>query len=307
MKNSRNKIAVVTGAAGFVGSHLVERLLQDGWTVRGCCRPSPRVATNLGQLAGHDRWLLDERDLLEVAADEQLFHEATVIFHLASFTDQILSKERPEEVINNNLQGMTRVLEAARLSGCKVVFASSAAVYGRADWPTSEEQPCAPLDPYGLSKQLCEDLLFFWGKHFQLEVLALRIFNGYGPRNSSAGVFGHFMTQLRAGKPLCITGDGSARRDFIFVDDIVEALLAGALSDLSGEAFNVGSGTLRTVKELAELLGAPIEYGPPRSGEPPVYCADIGKIKRDLNWSPKVSLEDGVVRSLAALKKSFND
>lgn len=290
--------ALITGGAGFIGSHLVERLLAEGHRVRVIGRPSVKFDKNLAAVLHHDNIIIDQRNLLDIPSEDTIFQGVNMVFHLASFTDQIASKKKPEMFINANTQTLTKVLEAARIHHFKIIYTSSAAVYGKAQWPTSEDQPAKPIDPYGVSKWLGELILQSWNKFYNIPYLSFRIFNGYGPRMSGVGVFGVFLKKIMEGKPITITGDGSAQRDFIYIDDIVDALLSGAQNSKSGLTYNIGTGILRTVKELATILGADIEYIAPRLEEPPVYCADISKIKHDLGWSPKISLEEGVKKTL---------
>jgi UDP-glucose 4-epimerase len=289
---------LVTGGAGFIGSHLVEALLGEGHKVRIVGRPSVKFDTNLVYVQGHKNLQIDQRDLLSIQAGDVIFKDVNVVFHLASYTDHMLSQQKPEMFININTQILTRILEGARISGFRIIYTSSASVYGKAKWPTNENQPAQPINGYGLSKWIGELLLQYWNKFYGIPFLSFRIFNGYGLRSSESGVFGIFLKNIMEGKPIPVTGDGSARRDFIYVDDIVDALICGASSEKSGIVYNVGTGVLRTVKELATLLEGEIKYIPLRSEEPPVYCADISRIQNDLGWNPKISLEEGVRKTL---------
>jgi len=297
MEGEKNT-ALVTGGAGFIGSHLTERLLRQGYIVRVIGRSGVRSTRNLAHLTGHPNLKIIQRNLLRLTPEDAVFKGVDVIFHLAAFTDHVASQSTPELFIDTNTQMLTRVLAAARIHGCKIIYTSSAAVYGEAAWPTREDHPPQPLNAYGLSKWIGELLLDHWHVIYAIPYLTFRIFNGYGPRNSTAGVFGIFLKKTLEGKSLTITGDGNAQRDFVYIDDIVAALVRGAESDADGAAYNVGTGILRPVLDMATLLGGKLEYIPPRAEEPPVYCADISKIKKELGWTPHVTLEEGVRKTL---------
>ncbi len=301
------KIAVVTGAAGYLGSHTVEGLLARGYTVRGVDLAGASGSENLRACVEHPTFSLVECDLMDIPAADPVFADADFIFQCAAITDPALSMREPERIVTANLMTTLRCLEAARHGGkAKVIYPSSAAVYGVAQWPTREDHPVDTSHPYGFSKWMGEQAVLHWHRTFGVPGIVFRIFNGYGPRDLSPGVVGRFLKCRHAGEPIRILGDGSARRDFIYVGDIVDAFILGAESDKSGEIYNLASGSTRTVRELAELIGCAIEYGPARPGEPEVICADIAKIKHDLSWEPKVSLETGIAAALAYADGDFS-
>jgi len=192
-------------------------------------------------------------------------------------------------------------LEAARHYGVKkVIYPSSAAVYGIAEAPTREDFPISPQNAYGMSKEMAEIAFRRWDTIYGVSSVCFRIFNGYGPRAAKSGVVGVFLEKKLKGEPIGILGDGGAERDFIYVSDIVDAFLLSTNTEGSG-LYNLGSGVTRTVKELATLIGGPIDYGPAREGEPPVILADISSVQRDLGWRPTVSLEQGITNVLDSL------
>jgi UDP-glucose 4-epimerase len=196
------------------------------------------------------------------------------------------------------------VLEAARHAGVrKVLYAASSSCYGLATVPTREDHPIAPQYPYALSKYLGELATFHWHKVYRLPVNSIRIFNAYGTRSRTSGaygaVFGVFLRQKLAGKPFTVVGDGTQRRDFLYVTDVATAFLRAAESDHTGEVWNLGAGDPQSVNRLVELLGGDVVHLPKRPGEPDCTWADTTKISRELEWAPRISFEEGVKRVLA--------
>ncbi|KIL97785.1 UDP-glucose 4-epimerase [Paramagnetospirillum magnetotacticum MS-1] len=292
-------VALVTGAAGFLGSHTIEALLAQGHRVRGLDLPGARFEDSLGALLDHPGLSLDKRDLLDIPADDPIFAGVDVIYHCAGIADHVPSLQVPERYMQANVMAVVRVLEAARHHKVrKVINASSAAVYGIAAAPTAEDHPINPVNPYGLTKWMAEEACAHWSKVFGVATLSFRIFNCYGPRATASGPIGFFLKKAAAGEALTVTGDGTQERDFIHVSDVVAAFLAGAASEKSSAAYNLGSGRPETVNRLAELVGGAITYIPARPGEPKVILADTTRIRAELGWEPKVSLAAGI----AALK-----
>ena len=242
-----------------------------------------------------------EADVADQAAVRDAVKGVDRIFHLAARADVVPSIQEPEAYFRSNVDGTFAVLEAARRFDVRrLVYVASSSCYGIPDtYPTPETTPTDPQYPYALTKMLGEQLVLHWAKVYGLPAVSVRFFNVYGPRSRTSGtygaVFGVFLAQLLAGKPLTIVGDGEQTRDFTFVSDVVDALLAVAASDRIGDVYNVGSGKPVSVNELVRHLGAPATvHIPKRPGEPDCTWADIGKIKRDLGWQPKVSFADGV-------------
>ena len=205
--------------------------------------------------------------------------------------------------MDTNVQGTVRVLECARQARVeKFVYAASSSCYGLAAVPTREDHPIDPQYPYALSKYQGEQAAFHWHQVYGLPVNSICIFNAYGPRVRTTGVygavFGVFFRQKLAGKPFTVVGDGTQRRDFIYVTDVAQAFLAAARTPISGERFNVGAGNPQSVNRLIELLGGDVVYVPKRPGEPDCTFADIAKIVAQLGWKPVVPFEDGVRRML---------
>ncbi len=299
-------IAVVTGGAGFIGSHMVDLLLERGFAVRVIDSLVGGRERNLAHLADNPDLACEWRDIRRVAEDDPLFGDARYVIHFAGIGDIIPSIEHPTEYMDVNVQGTVRILEAARAAGVeKLVYAASSSCYGLADTPTAEDHPIAPQYPYGLSKYQGEQVCFHWHKIYGLAVNSIRIFNAYGTRSRTSGaygaVFGVFLKQKLEGKPFTVVGDGIQRRDFLYVTDVVGAFLAAAETERVGEVWNLGAGDPQSVNRLVELLGGEVVYIPKRPGEPDCTWADIAKITSELGWKPKVSFEQGVEKILAEI------
>ncbi len=299
--------AVVTGGAGFIGSHLVDRLLEDGHEVVVLDNFSTGRPQNLAHAKDNPRLSLHQADVCDHERIAPHFKGADWVFHLAALADIVPSIERPTDYFRANVTGTESVLEAARAAKVKrFVYAASSSCYGiPAAYPTPETAPVLPQYPYALTKRLGEELVLHWGQVYGLPVVSTRFFNVYGPRSRTSGtygaVFGVFLAQKIHGKPYTVVGDGSQTRDFTFATDVASALVKAAGSDTRGEIFNVGSGHTYSVNRLVELLGGPVAYIPKRPGEPDCTFADISKIRRVLGWEPRVPLEEGVKRMLERL------
>ena len=299
-------LAVVTGGAGFIGSHMVDLLLAEGFRVHVIDNLVGGRLQNLEQHKDEPRLKVDERDVRSLSPDDSLFAGATYVLHFAGIGDIVPSIERPIDYMSTNVMGAIHALEAARHAGVrKFVYAASSSCYGLAPVPTREDAPIALEYPYALSKYQGEQAVFHWGRVYRMPVNCIRIFNAYGTRFRTSGaygsVFGVFLAQKANGKPFTRVGDGTQRRDWVYVTDIARAFYAAAITDKSQEIFNVGTGNPQTVNRLIELLGGEIVQLPKRPGEPDCTWADITKIKRELGWLPKVPLEDGVKIMLANL------
>ena len=292
---------LVTGGAGFIGSHLVDRLLAEGRSVRVLDSFVVGRRVNLKQHSDNPRLEIVEADVADKGAIMAASAGGERIFHLAARADIVPSIQEPEAYFRSNVDGTFSVLEAARRHGVKrFVYVASSSCYGiPAVYPTAETARADPRYPYALTKYLGEQLVMHWAQVYRLPAVSLRFFNVYGPRARTSGtygaVFGVFLAQLLAGEPLTIVGDGEQTRDFTFVSDVVDALITAAESDKIGEIYNVGSGGAVSVNELVRLLGSPPTVQiPKRPGEPDCTWADISKIRRDLGWEPKVSFAEGV-------------
>lgn len=301
---SPRKSAIVTGAAGFIGSHMVDLLLSHGYRVRGIDNLVGGREANLAQHTSNPDFEFAASDIRAYQPGDPLFAGADCVFHFAGIGDIVPSIENPLEYMSANVQGTVHMLECARAAGVrKFVYAASSSCYGLAATPTREDHPIAPQYPYALSKYQGEQAVFHWHKVYRLPVNSIRIFNAYGTRSRTSGaygaVFGVFLKQKLAGKPFTVVGDGTQRRDFLYVTDVAEAFRLAGETDRVGEFWNLGAGNPQSVNRLVELLGGTVTRIPKRPGEPDCTWADIAKITRELNWHPKVSFEEGVARILA--------
>ncbi|MBM3835534.1 MAG: NAD-dependent epimerase/dehydratase family protein [Verrucomicrobia bacterium] len=303
--NGRRKLALVTGAAGFIGSHMVDVLRENDCQVRGIDNLVGGRTRNLEHRKSDPGFCLEIRDLRETKPDDKLFRDVDYVFHFAGIGDIVPSIDRPTEYMSANVLGTVHALEAARHNSIKkFVYAASSSCYGVAlELPTTENAPIAPQYPYALSKWQGEQAVLHWGQVYKMPVISLRIFNAYGPRSRTTGaygaVFGVFLAQKLAGKPFTVVGDGNQRRDFVFVRDIARAFQMAAESDGVGGIYNLGAGNPQTVNRLVELLGGhEVVHLPKRPGEPDCTWADISKIRRHLGWEPRVPFEDGVATML---------
>lgn len=299
---------IVTGGAGFIGSHLVDRLISEGHDVLVLDNLSTGRTENLAQHSRHSRLRIEYVDIAEFKDIAPLFEGAEWVFHLAALADIVPSIQRPLEYHRANVDGTVAVLEASRLARVRrFVYAASSSCYGIPDqFPTPETADIRPVYPYALTKFLGEQIVLHWGQVYHLPVVSLRFFNVYGPRSRTSGsygaVFGVFLAQKLNGLPFTVVGDGNQTRDFTFVTDAVRAFVFAAESDLRNEVFNVGSGGTYSVNRLVELLGGLVVHIPKRPGEPDCTFADISKIRARLGWEPQVSFEEGVSRLLETIE-----
>ena len=294
-------LAVVTGGAGFIGSHMVDLLVEHGFRVHVIDTLVGGREANLAQHAASTEVVLEQRDIRACQPGEALFDNARYVFHFAGIGDIVPSIEQPLEYLSTNAQGTVQILECARRAGVqRLVYAASSSCYGLAETPTREDHPIAPQYPYALSKYQGEQAAFHWQRVYGLPVNSIRIFNAYGTRSRTSGaygaVFGVFLRQKLAGEPFTVVGDGTQRRDFVYVTDVAKAFFAAAVGDPIGQVWNLGSGNPQSVNRLVELLGGEKVHIPKRPGEPEVTFADISKLQRDLGWRPEVSFEQGVAR-----------
>ena len=299
---------IVTGASGFIGSHLVDALLADGHEVLGVDDLSTGRLKNLDAARKSGAFRFLEKNIRDLCKADLPFADCDWFFHLAGRADLVPSIVNPEDYFQVNVEGTFRALLLARELGVKrFLYAASSTCYGIPDtYPTPESAPCKPEHPYALTKLMGEEMVMHWHKVYQLPTLSLRLFNVYGPRSRTTGaygaVFGVFLKQKLAGVPFTVVGDGSQTRDFTFVSDVASAFLAAAKSDAQGEIFNVGSGHSYAVNRLVELLGGQKEFIPRRPGEPDCTFADTQKITSRIGWTPSIPLEEGVSRMMAVIE-----
>ncbi len=305
--------ALVIGGAGFIGSHLVERSLREGWSVRVLDNLSTGKRENLAPVAADVEVVV--ADVRHAERLRQEMRGCDVVFHQAAIVSVPYSVEHPDETLDVNLRGTLNVLEAAKGAGVKrVVMASSAAVYGDDPaLPKTESMLPSPIAPYGLEKLASEHYLAIWTKLFGLETVALRYFNVFGPRQdpSSAysGVISIFADRILRGAPITIFGDGEQFRDFVYVANVAEAnFLAATKAQASGRVYNIGCGERTSLNELAAILAricdrdvAPA-HAAVRAGDIRASLADIGRARAELGYEPRVGVEEGLRKLVASLR-----
>lgn len=295
--------ALVTGGAGFIGSHLVGELLDRGHAV-----------SVLDDLSTGQEMKLPEQATLHVGdvGDDDVVTpavaDADVVFHQAGLVSVDRSIAAPLASHATNVTGTLRVLEAAREHDTRVVLASSAAIYGSPTYtPIDEDHPLAPTSPYGLDKLAADQYTRLYHDLYDLETVSLRYFNVFGPRQTGgayAGVVSVFVEQALAGEPLTVHGDGSQTRDFVFIDDVVEANLCAASTDTVGRAYNVATGSGLTIGELAETIidvtqsSSDVVHVTPRAGDIDRSVADVSAARGDLGFEASVSLREGLERTV---------
>ena len=294
---------LVTGGSGFIGSHLVDRLLADGHEV-----------TIIDRSVKYENIDRNHKNLTIYTADiagdiGHLFKGIDVVFHLAALTRPQWSILHPYETFETNVGGTIKILEHCRDNKVKrIVFASSSNLYGEQyDYPTSENAVPNPMNPYALSKLQGEQMCEMFEKVYGLEWNAIRPFNAYGTRMPITGIYtsavATYINALKNDIPFVKFGDGNQRRDFIYIDDIVDQMILMAHSETKNTAFNCGSGTNTSINELfdliCKLMGKKIEPTVnPKQFEPSQTLADISKAKVLLDWSPKITLEEGLRRTI---------
>ena len=290
--------AVVTGGAGFIGSHLVDALLALGHEVTVLDNFSTGRAENLAHVISKIQ--MYECDISEAGTWTQLIQKGDWVFHLAALADIVPSIQQPGPYFRANVDGSFNLLQACTSAGvARFVYAASSSCYGIPDaYPTPESADIRPQYPYALTKRMGEELVMHWAQVYKLPAVSTRFFNVYGTRSRTSGTYGAvlgvFLAQKLGGKPFTVVGNGHQTRDFTYVTDIASALIAVAKSEKVGKIYNVGSGKSVSVNRLVELLGGEKIHIPKRPGEPDCTFADISAISQDLAWSPEVSIEEGV-------------
>ena len=294
--------SLVTGGAGFIGSHLVDALLGLDHDVIVLDNFSTGRAGNLEHVKNDIKFV--ECDISQSDGWSKLFRGVDWVFHLAALADIVPSIQDPTGYFCSNVDGTFNILQSARESEVgRFVYVASSSSYGLPNiFPTPETAEIDPQYPYALTKYLGEELVMHWAKVYELPALSLRFFNVYGPRSRTSGtygaVFGVFLAQKLANAPFTVVGDGSQTRDFTYVSDVVQSLITAAESSKSDAVYNVGSGATVSVNRLVELLGGEKVFIPKRPGEPDCTFADISKIKAELGWRPEVKIEQGVSQLL---------
>ncbi len=308
---------VVTGGAGFIGSHLCRALLRQGRSLRILDNFSAGTLENVARIQKQhpDRCEVYEQDIRELSELKKLFQEAGTVYHQAAITSVQKSVEDPLECNSVNVEGTLKVLVAARDAGVrKVIFASSTSVYGDSErLPKQEEMKPEPISPYAVTKYVGELYCKIFSEIHELPTLALRYFNVFGPKQDPkseyAAVVPRFITRILGGKSPIIYGDGEQSRDFVFVEDVVAANLLAAASDVRGTHLNIACGQAFSVNEVAmminDILGLELEpiYKPARLGDVRRSEADISQASKLIGFTPKFSLRNGLDQTVEWFQK----
>ena len=284
---------LVTGGAGFIGSHLSRKLFESGHKVTVLDNLSNGRKENIADLFQQPGFTFNQVDIRDSEQLSDNFYGIDWVFHLAGLADIVPSIEQPKDYYETNVNGTFNVLQAAREAGVsRFIYAASSSCYGIPEtYPTPESAKTKPQYPYALTKYMGEQLVMHWQQVYKMPSVCLRLFNVFGPNSRTTGaygaVFGVFLAQKINGKEFTVVGDGEQTRDFTYVSDVVKAFIKAAESNVKGEIFNVGSGGSYSINELVKLLGGEVKYISKRPGEPDCTFADTDKIKKQLGWQAK--------------------
>ncbi len=289
---------IITGGAGFIGSHLAESLAAKNKKVIVLDNLSTGRLDNIKRFKRSIKFI--KCDLSKKGNWIKEFSGKCYVFHLAALADIVPSIENPEKYFDANVRGTINVLEACKKAKIlKFIYSASSSCYGLSkNFPTKENEKINPIYPYALTKKLGEDLVVHWSKVYKIPFISLRLFNVYGTRSRTSGtygaMFGVFLAQKIFKQPFTIVGSGNQTRDFTYVSDVVTAILKSIESKETNEIFNVGSGATVSINRIVKLLGGKKVFIKKRPGEPDCTFADIKKIKRKIKWKPKISIEQGI-------------
>ena len=289
---------IVLGGAGFIGSHLCDLLVEKKYKIIVIDNLSTGRLSNVNHIKRKIRFI--KADISKEGKWQNEFKNAKYIFHLAALADIVPSIENPKKYFESNITGTLHVLEAAkRFKIKKIIYAASSSCYGiPKKYPTTENEKIDTRYPYAVTKYLAEEMIIYWSKIYNLKFISLRLFNVYGTRSRTSGtygaMFGVFLTQKLKKFPFTVVGSGKQKRDFTYVTDVTKAFFLSAISNVENEIFNVGSGNTVSVNKIVSLLKGDRVKIPKRPGEPNITFASIKKIKKRLNWYPKVKIEQGI-------------
>jgi len=296
---------LVTGCAGFIGSHLVDRLLQVGYKVVGidCFTdyyPTEIKKANISNALAHPNFILTKENILDIDRDN--FPQVDCVFHLAAQAGVRASWGRNFEIYaRNNIEATQGLLEFYKGREIqKFVYASSSSVYGEAELPMREDSLLKPVSPYGVTKLAAENLCYLYYRNYHVPVISLRYFTVYGPRQRPDMAIHRFVRAVLNDEEITVYGDGEQTRDFTYVDEVIEATLLAAKSDVAGEVLNIGGGSRISVNQLIKKIEtitgkkAKLKYTEGQKGDVKDTLADISKAKEMLNWTPRVKIEQGL-------------
>ncbi|MDB9773756.1 SDR family NAD(P)-dependent oxidoreductase [Candidatus Pelagibacter sp.] len=293
------KKCIVTGGAGFIGSHLVEKLVKKNYSVIVIDDFSTGQLKNLKNVIGRIKVI--KKDISDNKNFDQYFKNVKYVFHLAAKADIVPSIEQPKKYFDTNVAGTLNVLEACRAHKIKkIIYAASSSSYGIAkEYPTTEKAKIDPEYPYAMTKYMGEELIIHWSKVYKLNYISLRLFNVYGLRARTTGaygaMFGVFLAQKLNNKPLTVVGNGKQSRDFTYVTDIAEAFYMAAISIRKNEVINIGTGKPTSVIDIVKKLKSKFEFIKKRPGEPDKTHSSTSKSKKLLNWTYRIGISEGIM------------
>ena len=296
--------SIVTGGAGFIGSNLVDRLVKEGQKIIVLDNFVSGKRSNLSHHLKKDVEIIN-LDISNAKKLDKYFKDVSYVFHLAGLAEIVPSIKNPKKYFINNVLGTLNVLEAAKkVKIKKFIYAASSSCYGvPKNLPTSEKSKIDLKHPYALTKYMGEELVMKYASIYNMPNISFRFFNVYGPRLNTSGqysaVMGNFLEQKKRNKPLTVVGDGKQTRDFIHVYDLINAFSKVMKNRIENEIFNLGSGKKISINVVARIFGGKKKYISKRQGEPKNSLADISKIKKKINWSPKISIEEGIKNLLS--------
>ena len=289
---------IVTGGAGFIGSHVVEYLVKRKKKVIVLDNLSTGRLENLKDLIKDIKFI--KCDLSKKGNWNKEFSGKYYVIHLAALADIVPSIQDPKKYFESNVSSTLNLLEASKKGKIlKFVYSASSSCYGiPKKYPTKENEKINAKYPYALTKKIGEDLVVHWSKLYKIPFISLRLFNVYGTRSRTSGtygaMFGVFLAQKLSGKPFTIVGSGNQTRDFTFVSDVVDAFIKSCRSNIKNEIFNIGSGKTISINKITKLLKGKKVYIKKRPGEPDCTFADISKIRKKMGWKPKINIEKGI-------------
>ena len=301
---------IITGGAGFIGSHLAEKLVNEKKIKKVIVIDNLLDGSkkNIKKIIKNKKFTLVKGDICKIKKIKKYFKNISIVFHLAAIADIVPSISHPLEYINTNFIGTINILECMRSFNIKkIVYAASSSCYGIAKkMPINENHEISTLYPYSFSKNVAEQAIIHWSKVYNIKYISLRLFNVFGPRSRTTGAYGAvmgvFLKQKLSNKPFTVVGNGKQTRDFVNVDDVSEAFKIAGFSKKNNKIYNVGTGKPKSINQLTKLLGGKTVKVPKRPGEPTISQADISKIVKDLNWRPKTNFKNG----LEELMKNIN-
>ena len=296
--------SVITGGAGFIGSNLTDHLVRIGHKVVVLDNFVSGKKSNLSHHKKKDVKIIKD-DISNSKNLEKYFKGADYIFHLAALAEVIPSIKNPKKYFKNNVIGTLKVVEAAKKVNIKkLIYAASSSCYGNPKkFPTSEKDKINLNNPYAATKFIGEEIIRKYADMFKMPNISFRFFNVYGPRLNVSGqytaVIGNFLSQKKNNIPLTIVGNGKQTRDFIHVDDLVSAFIKVIKSRYVKKIYNIGSGKRTSINTIASIFNGKKKFIPIRPGEPKDSLANISKLKKDINWNPKISIESGIKQLLS--------